>query len=54
MAHRCLKGPKHEIFGSRAFMQSEPVWAGDLGTRPKNENFDGLCWKIVILYFSAH
>ena len=33
---RTLKGPKHEIFGSRVFAQIRPVWVGDLGTRPKN------------------
>ncbi len=33
---KILKGPKHEIFGSRVFTQSKPVWVGrDLGTRPK-------------------
>ena len=25
-----LKGSKHEIFGSRVFLQSKPVWVGDL------------------------
>jgi hypothetical protein len=44
-----LKGPKLDLFGSRVFMQSKPVWVGDLGTRLKNLNFDGL--KIAILYF---
>jgi hypothetical protein len=37
-----LRGPKHEIFGSRIFMHSKPVWVGDLGTRPKKQSFDGL------------
>jgi hypothetical protein len=27
-----LKWPKHEIFGSRVFMQSKPEWVGDSGT----------------------
>jgi hypothetical protein len=46
-----LKGPKQDLFGSRVFMQSKSVWVGDLGTRLKNLNFDGL--KIAILYFLA-
>jgi hypothetical protein len=53
----CLKGPKHEIFGSRVFMQSNPVWVGDLGSRTKNLKFDGLGLKITILQVclaSAH
>ncbi len=31
-----------------------PVWVGDSGTRPKNQNFVGLGLKIVILYFFAY
>jgi hypothetical protein len=54
MTHHCLKGPKNEIFGSRAFMQSVPVWAGDLGTRAKGGSFDGSVWEVAILYFSAY
>ncbi len=34
-----LKGPKHEIFGTRVFMQSKPVWVSDLGTRPRKSTF---------------
>ncbi len=30
-----LKGPKHEIFVFRVFMQSKHVWAGDCGIRKK-------------------
>ena len=32
LASTYLKGPKHELFGSGVFMQSKPVWVGDLGT----------------------
>ncbi len=31
-----LKGPEHEISGSRVFTQIRPVWVGNLGTKPKN------------------
>ncbi len=40
-----LKGPKLEIFGSRVFPQIRPVCVGDLGTRRKIHNFDGLGLK---------
>jgi hypothetical protein len=43
-----VKGPKHEIFGYRAFLQSKPVWV-EVGQ--KNQNFNGLGLKIAILYF---
>ncbi len=46
-----LKGPKHEIFRSGDFTQIRLAWVGDLGTRPKMQNFDGL--KIAILSFLA-
>jgi hypothetical protein len=46
-----MKGPKLEIFGSRIFTQIRPVWVGDLGTRPKIPNFDGLGLKIGVSYF---
>jgi hypothetical protein len=48
-----LKGPKLEIFGSGVFTHIRPVWVGDLGTRPKNPNWDGLGLKIANLYFLA-
>ncbi len=32
------------MFGSRVFPQIRPVWVGDLGTRPKNQNLDGLSY----------
>ena len=50
---RTLKGPKFEIFGSGVFTQIRPVWVGDLGTRPKIQNFDGLDLKIALSYFLA-
>jgi hypothetical protein len=31
-----MKGAQLEIFGSRDLTQIRPLWAGDLGTRPKN------------------
>ncbi len=47
-----LKGPKLEIFSSRAFTQTRRVCTiGVLGTRPKIQNFDGLGLKIAISYF---
>jgi hypothetical protein len=42
-----------EIFGSKVFPQIRPVWVGDLGTRQKIQNFDGLGLKISVLYFLA-
>jgi hypothetical protein len=36
---QALKGPKHEIFGSRVFTQIRPQRAGDLGIGPKNSKF---------------
>jgi hypothetical protein len=44
MSHQSLilKGLKLEIFGSGVLTQIRPVWVGDLGTRPKIQNFDGL------------
>ncbi len=48
-----LKGPKCEIFESGDFAQIRPIWIGDLGTRPKNINFDGLGLKIAILCLLA-
>ncbi len=50
--HR-LKGPKREIFDSGVFAHIRPIWIGDLGTRPKNYNFDGLGLKIAICYLLA-
>ena len=41
-----VKGPKHEIFGYRAFLQSKPEW---VEVAQKNQNQKGL--KIAILYF---
>jgi hypothetical protein len=32
----------------QSFMHLKPVWVGDLGTWPKNQNFDGLGLKMVI------
>jgi hypothetical protein len=52
--HKDVKGPNHEIFGSRVFLQSNPEWVGDLGIWPKNKKFDGLGLKIAILYFLAY
>jgi hypothetical protein len=46
-----VKEPKHGIFGSRVFMQSKPVWVGDLDTSQKNQNFDGLSLRFANLYF---
>jgi hypothetical protein len=43
-----LNGPKLEMFGSSVFSQIRPGWVGDLGARPKNQNFDGLGLKIAI------
>ncbi len=40
LIHACkigLKGPKLEIFGSRAFPQIRPAWVDDLGNRPENQ-----------------
>jgi hypothetical protein len=46
-----LKRPKHEIFGSRVFTLIRTALVGDLGTKPKIQNFDVLGLKIAILYF---
>jgi hypothetical protein len=37
-----LKGPKLEIFGSKAFTQTKPVWVEDFKTTvgQKIQNFD--------------
>jgi hypothetical protein len=32
-------------------MQSKPVWIGDLGIRPKNQNFDSYGLKIMCSSF---
>ena len=37
-----FKNSANYIFGSGVFTQIRPVWVGDLGTRPKIQNFDGL------------
>jgi len=48
-----LKGPKREIFDFGVFAQIRPIWIGDLGSRPKNLNFDGLGLKIANWYLLA-
>jgi hypothetical protein len=30
-----LKVPKREIFVAKLFLQSDPIWVGDLRTEPK-------------------
>jgi hypothetical protein len=49
-----LKGPSLR-YSAPGFLctQIRPVWVGDLGTRPKIQQWDGFGLKIAILYFLA-
>jgi hypothetical protein len=45
-----FKGSTLEIFVAEIFTQIRPVWAGDIGTRPKNPKC--LCFgPYITLYF---